>query len=124
VTSYHNPMVALEDAGLGAADEEALLNAGLVSGFGAAALRRSSSPNCGEDGIHTAVTAATVPAHVTPLARERSNGSNGQRRSASGVGGCVDAEQSSGAGGQLHWNPLYDPNAMSCSPIPGLMADR
>jgi hypothetical protein len=85
-------------------------------------LRRSCcSPDAAECGP-AAVTAAAVPAHVTPLARERSNGSKAQ----GSVGGDDDVaeEASGGAGGQLHWNPLYDPNAMACSPIPGYMADR
>lgn len=128
VTSYHNPLLMLE--GLDEEAEAALIDAGMVPGLIPQGLSADSDWDVNDDkmaaagssGLLTAcrsgvgvdnylgVDAAAVPVHVTPLSKERSAGSvMGQDPSA------VSAEQS--AGGQLHWNPLYDPRALNGSPV-------
>jgi hypothetical protein len=120
VTSYLNPMLALEAAGLPDLATTSREHALLLPEQLSAALRGCTSGSCcpgpaagpgalggGADGGCGGVSPAVVPVHVTPLANARSRRRVGD---AGAADGCVAGEAS---GGKLHWNPLWvhDPDA-------------
>ena len=121
VSTYQNPLLALEAAGLPSSlcsslDTELLVSAALLPGLVEHLVQQASEASSfgggGGYGLQGAagscdaaagVSAAAVPVHMTPLAKDRSlrgltGGQEGRRESWEGHGD---------AGGQLHWNPLF-----------------
>jgi hypothetical protein len=118
VRTYQNPLLALEAAGLpdlSASIDVDLVSAALLPGLVEQMAQQASEVSSfGGDmyGLHggangcdaaAGVSAAAVPVHMTPLAKDRSlrvlGSHNGLGLSGEGSGGA--------GGGQLHWNPLY-----------------
>jgi len=121
VSTYQNPLLALEAAGLpdlGSSLDTELVSAALMPALAeqlAQQASEASSFGAGGFGLQgcagscdaaAGVSAAAVPVHMTPLAKERSVRVLGAQQGGPGL----SKEGSGAAGGQLHWNPLYNPS--------------
>lgn len=140
VSTYQNPLLVLEAAGLpdlGSSVDTELVSAALLpalvgqlaqqgsdvgSGFGgldaaAAGVGGGGGGGAGSCDAAAGVSAAAVPVHMTPLAKERSVRMAGVHHQGLGL----SREGSCGAAGaQLHWNPLYNPTMADATPLDSL----
>jgi hypothetical protein len=120
VSTYQNPLVALEAAGLqglGASLDTELVSVALLPGLVEHLAQQASEAGSAFGGgggsasgcdAAAGVSAAAVPVHMTPLAKDRSLRMVGAAAGAQ-QGLALSREGSGGAGGesQLHWNPLF-----------------
>jgi hypothetical protein len=116
VHTYQNPLLALEAAGfpdLGSSIETELVSAALLPGLVEHLAQQASEASSfggggfglqggGAGSCEAGVSAAAVPVHMTPLAKDRSLRMVGVQQQGPGL-----SREGSAAGGQLHWNPLF-----------------
>jgi hypothetical protein len=114
VQTYQNPLLALEAAGfpdLGSSVDTELVSAVLLPGLVEHLAQQASEASSfggggfglqgGAGSCEAGVSAAAVPVHMTPLAKDRSLKMVGAQQ------GLDLSREGSAAGGQLHWNPLF-----------------